>query len=357
MVEEKICVTCGREFEPTCHKVHQKFCSTACRIKYNNAKRYFGGQVEKCLECGAPVEQTGSTGRWRRYCSDHCREEYSHKKAQERRMNAPRPKLMCPNCGKEFEPEWGHLTNRRFCCDACRLEWWKEYHKAHPKDIPSERKCTHCGKEFSADRWHGGEYCSRACYLAAMAETRVTTVCQWCGDEFSALASSKRKYCSIDCAAAARSNQAGFQKGRRRISYQTPEEWREQIRLAAEKSILLPKRGKRVWLVCGDTSMNLGVDGMLARIRYEFCHNPFDGAIYVFCDMYGITLKYLEWDGMGFCLTSRKTQSGRYPWPPEEAGPLLEISEREFEYLKSKSIVPFKRKKQKQKPAKSADNP
>jgi hypothetical protein len=293
------------------------------------------------------VEQTGSVGRWRRYCSDHCRDEQKHRKALEKRMSAPRPTLVCPNCGKEFEPEWGRLTNRRFCCDACRVEWWKEYHKAHPKDVPSERKCAKCGKEFSADRWHGGEYCSRDCYLAAMAETRVTTVCEWCGDEFSDLASAKRKYCSIDCAAAARSYHSGFKKGIRRISYQTPEEWREQIRAAAEKAVLLPKRGRRVWLACGETSMYLGLDGLLARIRYEFRHNPFDGAIYVFCDLSRTMLKCLEWDGMAFCISKRRAQSGSYPWPPEEAGPLMEISEREFEYLKSKSIVPCKEKRRK----------
>lgn len=74
MGTEHKCQWCGKEFEPTCHKSRQKFCSAECRIKYHNAKRYYGGKVDVCPECGAPVEQSGERGRWRRFCSDRCRQ-------------------------------------------------------------------------------------------------------------------------------------------------------------------------------------------------------------------------------------------------------------------------------------------
>ena len=41
----------------------------------------------------------------------------------------------------------------------------------------------------------------------------------------------------------------------------------------------------------------------------------------------------------------RTAQSGTYPWPPAAAGTVVEVSEKEFEYLLSKSVVPFKEKK------------
>lgn len=90
--------------------------------------------------------------------------------------------------------------------------------------------------------------------------------------------------------------------------------------------------------------MVLGIDAMLGIIRYRLKQNPFDGGIYVFCDGKSM-MKYIEWDGMGFCIGKRRAQSGTYPWPPGEAGLMLEISEREFEYLWTKSIVPFRAKK------------
>lgn len=341
----KECKACGKIFEPTCHITRQKYCSDACRIKYNNAKRYFGGKVDTCVECGVHVEQSEERGRSRRYCSDRCRVMYNEKKRQERERTKERPKQLCPNCGVEFQPEWNGGKQRRFCSDSCRIQWWKEYHKVNPKEVPVEQKCVHCGQEYNGSRWNGGEYCSRNCYLAAMAKTHVETICAWCGNEFSSVASRDRKYCCRDCAVAARHDSGGPVKARRRISYCNSEEWRNHLREATIKAGNPSKRGKRVWLVCGVTSMYTGLDGLLGIVRYRLNHNPYDGSIYVFCDVGCTMLKSLEWDGAGFCISKRRAQSGSYPWPPFEAGQMLEISEKEFEFLRSKSIVPTRAKK------------
>lgn len=311
--------------------------------------------TDTCPECGAKVEQTGEKGRWRRFCSDQCRVVYNRKKRQEKNRQKRRPKHLCPNCGADFLPEWGLGQQRRFCSDECRTEWWKEYRKATPQEMEPERECVHCGQTYSRSIWEGGEYCSRECYLQAMAATHVTVVCKWCGEEFTALASSRRKYCSQGCSASAQQKVIVAKRGKRRISYTDPEEWLGQIKEATENAEGTGKRGKRVWLVCGATSMYTGIDGLLGVIRYRLGHNPFDGSIYVFCDGGGQMLKYLEWDGMGFCLGKRRAQSGTYPWPPAEAGPVIEISEKEFEFLRCKSIVPFRTKKVPRKRRENAD--
>jgi len=85
--------------------------------------------------------------------------------------------------------------------------------------------------------------------------------------------------------------------------------------------------------------MYTGLDGLPGIIRHTLNRNPFDGATYVFCDLSNTMLKYLEWDGAGFCIGKRRAQSGSYPWPSSTAGDVIEITEKEFEYLKSKSIV------------------
>ena len=101
-------------------------------------------------------------------------------------------------------------------------------------------------------------------------------------------------------------------------------------------------RGKRVRLVCGTTSMYTGLDGLTAIIRYHLRCNPYDGSVYVFRDGTGSMLKYIEWDGQSFQQGKRRAQSGTYPWPKGESGRVVEISEKEFAYLLSQSIVPFK---------------
>ena len=303
MGTEHKCQWCGKEFEPTCHKSRQKFCSAECRIKYHNAKRYYGGKVDVCPECGAPVEQSGERGRWRRFCSDRCRQGYHRKQRQEKQHEQGRGKQVCPNCGIEFEVDWNCKT-RRFCSDECRKEWWKEYRKANPSREPGMRNCAFCGKEFTSERWHGGEYCSRECYLQAMAQTREDRVCGWCGEGFSTFVKSEQKYCSRECAAAAR-HDPGHKRGMRRIRYTNAEDWKEQLHEASKKSPP-PSRGKRVWLVCGETSMYTGLDGLLGIIRYQLNHSPYDGNLYVFRDLSGSMIKYLEWDGAGFCLSKRR---------------------------------------------------
>jgi endogenous inhibitor of DNA gyrase (YacG/DUF329 family) len=322
-------------------------------MKYNNAKRYFGGEMDTCPECGGHIEQSGEKGRWRRFCTDRCRIVYHSKKAQEKRNSRERPKQICPNCGIDFQPEWGNGQVRKFCSNSCRLEWWKEYRKAHRQEVPAERKCACCGTLFSSTRWHGGEYCSRDCYLQTMEQTRQKVICEWCGEEFSALISATRKYCSLSCYAAGRHNPKGLKKARRRIPYQSPEEWRELIKKAAREADLKLKRGKCVRLICGFIDMHTGFDGLLGIIRYKLNCNPFDGTLYVFCGFSGTMLKYLEWDGMGFCIGKRQAQSGSYPWPLAGTEASIEITEKEFEFLKAKSITP---KGQKPKPKKHKKN-
>ena len=337
------CLNCGQEFEPTCHKTRQKFCCDACRQKYHNARRYYNVPVNICPECGVEVEQSGERGKRRRFCSDRCRIKYHTKRRAERSRARERPKGICPNCGKEFQVEWGTGKQRRFCSDGCRISWWDAYHKANPSADPPAEQCEMCGAPLTG-RKRGQRYCSRSCYLLAVEQTHTEGVCQWCGEAIPMTTGQERKYCSRECAAAGRYGLRGARKGRNRIGEAEAELWHQKLRQAAEH-MGSGKRGKRVRLVCGVTSMYNGLDGLTSIIRYQLRCNPYDGSIYVFRDCTGSMLKFIEWDGQGFLQGKRRAQSGTYPWPNGEAGRVVEISEKEFTYLLSKSIVPFKEKK------------
>ena len=92
MVNELACLNCGKGFIPTCHITRQKFCSSECRVRYNNAKRYYTDTpVNECPECGTPIEQSGEAGQWRRFCGKHCRQLYHYKKWQEKQQANYRP--------------------------------------------------------------------------------------------------------------------------------------------------------------------------------------------------------------------------------------------------------------------------
>lgn len=290
MPEEKHCLNCGEAFIPTCHKTRQKYCSSECRYRYNNAKRNYGGKVNICPECGAAVEQREKgAGRWRRFCRDQCRVAYHDRKVLEKRRNRERAKQICPNCGKEYQAEWGPGSVRRFCSDACRVEWWAAYHKANPEGSAPAEECAFCGGSMEGKRWTG-KYCSRFCCLLAMDQRHEEVVCEWCGEKFTDKSGQGQRYCSRSCAVSARFTPKGIRRGSRRISAEEPEEWKEKLTEAA-RATGAGKRGKRVRLVCGTTSMYTGLDGLLAIIRYHLKRDPYDGSVYVFRDGSGTMLK------------------------------------------------------------------
>ncbi len=345
------CECCGKEFEPTCHITKQKYCSDKCRNKVNNAKRYYDGKIDVCLECGIKIDQSGTKGRWKRFCSDKCRQSYNYKRVTEKRRNRIKEPKICPNCGKEFMPNWSGNV-RKFCSDEYRIEWWREYHKAHPKEDENS-KCLYCGNEFRKEKWHGGKYCSRDCYVKAMGNTKEIKICQWCGEEFWGYKIQEQKYCSVDCATESMHPVEKHKKASHRIHYKDIESWKENLQQASRNG-RISRKGREVRLVCGTTSMNIGIDGLLSIIKYELDSNPYDGRIYAFNDYTGNILKYIMWDGASFIEGKRKAQSGTYPWPEKDREKSVEISENEFDFLLSKSIVPTKEKKNK-KDTKNAD--
>ena len=72
---------------------------------------------------------------------------------------------------------------------------------------------------------------------------------------------------------AARYTRQGVRRGRRRISADSLEEWKEKPTQAA-RAEGAGKRGKRVGLVCGMTSMYTGLDGLMAIVRADSAGRP-----------------------------------------------------------------------------------
>lgn len=130
----------------------------------------------------------------------------------------------------------------------------------------------------------------------------------------------------------------------RRIVEGESDAWKEKL-IQTVRASRPRKRGKWVRLACGDTGMYNGLDGLIAIIRYTLRYDSYDGSVYAFRDSPGSMLKCIEWDGQSFLQGKRRAQSGTYPWLLGEPGSVVEINEREFEYLLSRSIVQFKEKK------------
>jgi len=78
---------------------------------------------------------------------------------------------------------------------------------------------------------------------------------------------------------------------------------------------MLNMQGKRVYLACGRTDMRKSINGLSAIVESSFKLDPFDGALFVFCNRNRDRVKILEWDGDGFWLHLKRLEKGRFRWP------------------------------------------
>ena len=78
---------------------------------------------------------------------------------------------------------------------------------------------------------------------------------------------------------------------------------------------MLKFEGKRVYLACGKTDMRKSINGLSAIVESSFKLDPFDGALFVFCNRNRDRVKILEWDGDGFWLYFKRLEKGHFRWP------------------------------------------
>jgi len=74
-------------------------------------------------------------------------------------------------------------------------------------------------------------------------------------------------------------------------------------------------QGKHVYLACGQTDMRKSINGLTLVVKNSFALDPFESAIYVFCNRARDRLKILEWDGNGFWLYLKRLEHGHFQWP------------------------------------------
>jgi len=67
---------------------------------------------------------------------------------------------------------------------------------------------------------------------------------------------------------------------------------------------------KQVYLACGFTDLRKSINGLSIKIENSFNLNPFDEAIFVFCNKNRDLVKALEWDHDGFWLYTKRLEQG-----------------------------------------------
>lgn len=79
--------------------------------------------------------------------------------------------------------------------------------------------------------------------------------------------------------------------------------------------VMLSAAGKKVFLACGATDGRKSINGLSLLVQGSFELDPFDAALFVFCNKNRDRLKILEWDGDGFWLHLKRLERDHFKWP------------------------------------------
>jgi transposase len=108
---------------------------------------------------------------------------------------------------------------------------------------------------------------------------------------------------------------------------------------------MLKLSGKRVFLACGRTDMRKSINGLLTIVESSFNLDPFDGALFVFCNRNRDRVKILEWDGDGFWLHFKRLEKGRFRWPTEGEDATMTLTGEELSFLLGGTRIELKLKR------------
>ena len=89
----------------------------------------------------------------------------------------------------------------------------------------------------------------------------------------------------------------------------------------------------RIFVATEAVDFRKGIDGLAAICRRALGDNPLSGALYVFRNRAGTTLKILCYDGQGFWLCTKRLSQGHFHWWPTTATQSVTLSAWELTVL------------------------
>lgn len=108
---------------------------------------------------------------------------------------------------------------------------------------------------------------------------------------------------------------------------------------------MLKLEGKRVYLACGVTDMRKSINGLSLIVESSFRLDPFDGALFVFCNRNRDRVKILVWDGDGYWLFCKRLEKGHFRWPAPGEDKTMMLTGEELSYLLGGTRIELKLKR------------
>ncbi len=89
----------------------------------------------------------------------------------------------------------------------------------------------------------------------------------------------------------------------------------------------------KIYISQGYTDLRLGSDGYAKIVQDEFDLNPFENAIFLFCNKQRDKVKILYWDTSGFWLLYKRLEKGHFQWKKAKEPGVITITEQQMKWL------------------------
>lgn len=89
----------------------------------------------------------------------------------------------------------------------------------------------------------------------------------------------------------------------------------------------------KIHLACGDTDMRKSINGLVSLVENSFKLDPFEEALFVFCNRQRNRLKILTWEDNGFWLHFKRLERGHFKWPVPGEKATMNLSLEELTHL------------------------
>jgi len=81
------------------------------------------------------------------------------------------------------------------------------------------------------------------------------------------------------------------------------------------------------------TDMRKSIDGLSILVQEEMEKNPFDRALFLFCNKRRTHLKALYWEQSGFCVWFKRLEKEKFPWPKKDPEAVVTVTKVQLEWL------------------------
>ncbi len=90
---------------------------------------------------------------------------------------------------------------------------------------------------------------------------------------------------------------------------------------------------QNIYLLCGTTDLRKSIDGLASIVQFQLKKDPFEPALFIFCNTNRNKLKILFWEHNGFWLYYRRLEKGRFKWVYKEEEKSVSIFKRQLNYI------------------------